>query len=50
MIRAFALPRHMRKKVVRTPLAKVNLRPAVMIILQEWFNLSHPWLTGFSQR
>ena len=32
----------MRKKVVRTPFAKVNLRPAVMMILQEWFNLSHP--------
>lgn len=36
------LPGHMRKKVVRTPFARVNLRPAVMMILQEWFNLSHP--------
>ena len=32
----------MRKKVVRTPFARVNLSPAVMMILQEWFNLSHP--------
>ena len=40
------LPRHMRKKVVRTPFARVNLRPAVMMILQEWFNLSHPQING----